>query len=141
MVMCRCGKEAIILTSWTDNNPGRRFYGCPDQGSTCGFLGWYDLTRCQRCVDIIPGLLRARKNLEAANRVLVDRIKVTEDANRVLEEKIYHSESNSRKLKKMLVYSWIGFMLIMQGYCSANMHSFCKLVFMNICVNECWMCL
>ncbi|GJX91111.1 hypothetical protein Tco_0344437, partial [Tanacetum coccineum] len=26
---CACGLEAVIRTSWTNRNPGRRFYGCP----------------------------------------------------------------------------------------------------------------
>lgn len=29
MNLCRCGLPAKIVTSWTDNNPGRRFFGCP----------------------------------------------------------------------------------------------------------------
>ncbi|KAF8099956.1 hypothetical protein N665_0234s0004 [Sinapis alba] len=28
MNLCRCGLPAKIVTSWTDNNPGRRFFGC-----------------------------------------------------------------------------------------------------------------
>ncbi|GJQ89386.1 zinc finger, GRF-type containing protein [Tanacetum coccineum] len=26
---CACGLEAVIRTSWTNRNSGRRFYGCP----------------------------------------------------------------------------------------------------------------
>ncbi|GJV90712.1 hypothetical protein Tco_1538525 [Tanacetum coccineum] len=29
MVRCACGLEAVIRTSWTNRNPGLRFYGCP----------------------------------------------------------------------------------------------------------------
>ncbi|GJS79517.1 zinc finger, GRF-type containing protein [Tanacetum coccineum] len=29
MVHCACGLEAVMRTSWTNRNPGRRFYGCP----------------------------------------------------------------------------------------------------------------
>lgn len=25
---CHCGVDAPLVTSWTDENPGRRFYGC-----------------------------------------------------------------------------------------------------------------
>ncbi|KAJ0704665.1 putative transcription factor GRF family [Helianthus annuus] len=43
MATCRCGKLAIVRTSWTDNNPGRRFYSCPSPDVTCpGFVGWVD---------------------------------------------------------------------------------------------------
>lgn len=29
MVNCSCGRRAVIRTSWTNINPGRRFYSCP----------------------------------------------------------------------------------------------------------------
>ncbi|GJY89044.1 retrovirus-related pol polyprotein from transposon TNT 1-94 [Tanacetum coccineum] len=34
MVRCACGLEAVIRTSWTNRNPGRRFYGCPTLGDS-----------------------------------------------------------------------------------------------------------
>ncbi|GKD34909.1 zinc finger, GRF-type containing protein [Tanacetum coccineum] len=62
---CTCGLEAVIRTSWTNRNPGRRFYGCPTLSPTCvNFLGWYDPPMCQRSVQIIPGLWRSRNKLE-----------------------------------------------------------------------------
>ncbi|GJX34062.1 zinc finger, GRF-type containing protein [Tanacetum coccineum] len=62
---CACGLEAVIRTSWTNRNPGRRFYGCPTLSPTCvNFLRWYDPPMCQRSVQIIPGLLRSRNELE-----------------------------------------------------------------------------
>ncbi|MFS8018692.1 putative transcription factor GRF family [Helianthus anomalus] len=90
MVLCDCGKEALILTSWTDRNPGRRFYGCPDQGSTCRFIGWVDQSNCHSCVKIIPGLLRNRN---------------------MLEEKVKELKSETMKLKKILFLSWVCFIL------------------------------
>ena len=27
-VFCLCNTEAPLVTSWTEENPGRRFYGC-----------------------------------------------------------------------------------------------------------------
>ncbi|PWA79777.1 zinc finger, GRF-type [Artemisia annua] len=58
MVVCTCGKPAVVKTSWTNRNPGQRFFGCPTIGSNCPFLGWLDPPMCPRSVDIIPGLLR-----------------------------------------------------------------------------------
>ncbi|GJU43125.1 hypothetical protein Tco_1200391 [Tanacetum coccineum] len=29
VVRCACGLEAVIRISWTNQNPGLRFYGCP----------------------------------------------------------------------------------------------------------------
>nr|GEW92980.1 zinc finger, GRF-type [Tanacetum cinerariifolium] len=65
MVCCVYGLEAVIRTSWTDRNSGRRFYGCPTLSLTCvNFLSWYDPSMSQRSVKIIPGLLRSRNELE-----------------------------------------------------------------------------
>ncbi|PWA95313.1 zinc finger, GRF-type [Artemisia annua] len=59
MVQCWCGQTAVVRTSWTNRNPGRRFYGC------CDFIDWYDPPMCARSVSIIPGLLRARNAIQA----------------------------------------------------------------------------
>nr|GEU66310.1 hypothetical protein [Tanacetum cinerariifolium] len=54
-----------FLTSWTNRNPGRHFYGCPTLSPTCvDFLRWYDPPMYQRSVQIILGLLRSRNELE-----------------------------------------------------------------------------
>ena len=42
---CYCGLSAPFSTSWSDNNPGRRYFGCqywPDEKEACGFFEWYD---------------------------------------------------------------------------------------------------
>ncbi|GJT07041.1 zinc finger, GRF-type containing protein [Tanacetum coccineum] len=65
VVRCACGLEVVIRRSWTNRNPGRRFYGCPTLSPACvNFLGWYDPPMCQRSVQIILGLLRSRNELE-----------------------------------------------------------------------------
>ncbi|GKE67187.1 hypothetical protein Tco_1521348 [Tanacetum coccineum] len=65
MVHCVCGLEAVIRTSWTNQNPCRRLYGCPTLSLTCvNFLKWYYPPMCQRFVQIIPELLRSRNELE-----------------------------------------------------------------------------
>ncbi|GJY78237.1 reverse transcriptase domain, reverse transcriptase zinc-binding domain protein [Tanacetum coccineum] len=60
MVICKCGKTEKIKTSWTSRNLGRRFYRCPN----CGFIGWIDPLMCYRAVDVIPGLFKAKNELE-----------------------------------------------------------------------------
>ncbi|GJX30480.1 hypothetical protein Tco_0238559 [Tanacetum coccineum] len=55
MVMCNCWKIAKIKTTWTDRNPGRRFYYCDNLVSYS-----YQLNQS---VDVIHGLLRARNQL------------------------------------------------------------------------------
>ncbi|GJT26634.1 zinc finger, GRF-type containing protein [Tanacetum coccineum] len=86
MVRCACGLEAVIRTSWTNRNPGRRFYGCLTLSPTCvNFLRWYDPPMCQRSVQIVPGLLRSRNELE---------------------EIVAMVEEKRRKLLKFLITSW-----------------------------------
>ncbi|GKD00576.1 zinc finger, GRF-type containing protein [Tanacetum coccineum] len=83
---CACGLEAVIRTSWTNRNPCRRFYDCPTLSPTCvNFLRWYDPSMCQRSVQIIPGLLRSRNELE---------------------EIVAMVEEKRRKLLKFLIISW-----------------------------------
>ncbi|KAJ9542113.1 hypothetical protein OSB04_028619 [Centaurea solstitialis] len=79
MVICDCGSIAIIRTSWTSTNPGRRFYCCSIKVSclmnwhhmvcVCIFLGWVDGPMCPRAVQIIPGLLRSKNEVEAALKI------------------------------------------------------------------------
>ncbi|GER39716.1 GRF zinc finger containing protein [Striga asiatica] len=59
---CTCGKRTVMVTSWTDNNPGRRYATCK------GWLQTFcvdDPPMCTRPRQIIPGLLR-RINLAEA---------------------------------------------------------------------------
>nr|KAJ0198749.1 hypothetical protein LSAT_V11C600305080 [Lactuca sativa] len=65
MVLCFCGKMAIVRTSRTEKNLGRRFWGCPTEGSKCRFIGWYDGSMCECSKAIIPGLLRTINKVKA----------------------------------------------------------------------------
>ncbi|MFS8030410.1 putative transcription factor GRF family [Helianthus anomalus] len=62
MVLCNCGQEAKILTSWTDLNGGRRFYSCQRWMQTIHWVGRPPM--CSRPVCIIHGLLRNKNQLE-----------------------------------------------------------------------------
>ncbi|KAK8696440.1 hypothetical protein V6N13_001575 [Hibiscus sabdariffa] len=72
--ICRCDLEAKIATSWADDNPGRRFFGCKNYGREghCRFFAWYDATLTPRARVVIVGLLRKVKKMERARRI--DRI-------------------------------------------------------------------
>ncbi|GJS93679.1 zinc finger, GRF-type containing protein, partial [Tanacetum coccineum] len=87
MVRCACGLEAVIRASWTNQNPGRHFYGCLTLSPTCvNFHRWYDPPMCQMSIQIIPGLLRSRNELE---------------------EIVAMVEEKRRKLLKFLIISWV----------------------------------
>nr|GMC84882.1 zinc finger, GRF-type [Ipomoea batatas] len=56
---CQCGNQLVIQTSWTNRNPGRRFWKCYESGrNRCGFFEWADPPMCERSTSIIPGLLK-----------------------------------------------------------------------------------
>ncbi|XP_074374320.1 uncharacterized protein LOC141714718 [Apium graveolens] len=65
---CWCGRAAVLKTSWTDANLGRRFWGCfcfmEDRRNSCNFHFWFDPPMCQRSRMIIPGLLKKIDKLE-----------------------------------------------------------------------------
>ncbi|KAL8257927.1 hypothetical protein R6Q59_029968 [Mikania micrantha] len=76
MAMCDCGRIAIIRTSWTSLNLGRRFHSCPRPVGQCRrFLGWVDPSMCPRAIDVIPGLLRAKNNTDEEVERLKSKIK------------------------------------------------------------------
>ena len=43
-LLCFCGSKALLRTVHTENNIGRRFYGCPNYKSNiqCDFFKWFD---------------------------------------------------------------------------------------------------
>ncbi|KAL2461288.1 GRF-type domain-containing protein [Abeliophyllum distichum] len=61
---CRCGHVMDLKTSWTDANPGRRFFVCDQKGDRCRCFVWYDPPICDRSKVVIPGLLRSTRRLE-----------------------------------------------------------------------------
>ena len=65
-IVCACGRRAFVYTSWTDSNPGRRFWGCTNYRGdlNCGFFRWLDPPICARSKQIIPGLLRRLRELD-----------------------------------------------------------------------------
>ncbi|WOG86538.1 hypothetical protein DCAR_0205749 [Daucus carota subsp. sativus] len=65
---CSCGMDPVLRTSWTDANPGRRFWGCSqyvrNRSRGCNFHMWHDPAVGDRARNIIPGLLRRIQRLE-----------------------------------------------------------------------------
>lgn len=92
MVMCCCGKVAMMHTWWTDTNPKRQFWCFPKpvcnqfqfvfyssiylwvliflkfflifwKNSTCGFLAGFDPPMCVRAKDTVSVLLKSINKL------------------------------------------------------------------------------
>lgn len=64
--ICNCGITLPLKTSWTDQNPGRRWWGC----NTCRFFEWFDPEMCPRSTSLIPGILRSKNKVEEENKRL-----------------------------------------------------------------------
>ncbi|KAK9290541.1 hypothetical protein L1049_008711 [Liquidambar formosana] len=61
----------MVWTSWTENNLGRRFYGCPNYkaNGSCGYFKWLDPPICIRARRIIPGLLKRIEGYRAREMI------------------------------------------------------------------------
>ncbi|CAA0829044.1 Unknown protein [Striga hermonthica] len=61
-----CQKRAVMKTSWTDHNPGRRYAACEKSRGNggCNYFSWIDPPMCPRSRQIIPGLLKRVNRLE-----------------------------------------------------------------------------
>ncbi|KAL2529157.1 uncharacterized protein Fot_21758 [Forsythia ovata] len=70
--MCMCGRNATMRTSWTENNPGRRFLGCSFYGrpDTCDYFKWVDPIVHPRYKSVINGLLMNANHKDALEKKL-----------------------------------------------------------------------
>ncbi|CAN0915944.1 hypothetical protein LINGRAHAP2_LOCUS29423 [Linum grandiflorum] len=68
--ICKCGDRVVLLTSWTEDNPGRRFYSCKLRYSNnhCQFFLWLDPPIEGRPKEIINYLRRRLSKYERQNR-------------------------------------------------------------------------
>ncbi|KAK6137742.1 hypothetical protein DH2020_028494 [Rehmannia glutinosa] len=77
---CFCGKRAVTRTTWTKENPGRRFNACLHFGrGGCRLFEWEDPPMCHRAKAIIPGLLRKINKLEGETKKLESEVQKLED--------------------------------------------------------------
>ncbi|TYH24821.1 hypothetical protein ES288_A03G120100v1 [Gossypium darwinii] len=66
--VCCCGNPAKINTSWSNDNPGRRFFGCKKFGNgfqkPCWFFTWFDPPLTSHSQIMLLGLLKKVRTLE-----------------------------------------------------------------------------
>ncbi|CAN1149612.1 Uncharacterized protein At4g04775 [Linum perenne] len=70
---CVCGQGIVLLTSWTNENPGRRFWRCSRQLKTKNpknkhYFEWHDPPIEERSRQVINGLLKKLNKLEQEQR-------------------------------------------------------------------------
>ncbi|GJW94423.1 hypothetical protein Tco_0174095 [Tanacetum coccineum] len=99
MVRYACGLEAVIRTSWTNRNLGRRLYGCPTLSPTCvNFIWWFDPPTCQRSVQIIPGLLRSCNELEEIIAMVEEkRLRLLENSGKLRDQLIVYFDMKTQR--------------------------------------------
>ncbi|KAG8482721.1 hypothetical protein CXB51_024032 [Gossypium anomalum] len=70
--VCYCGNPAKLNTSWSNDNPGRRFFGCKKFSSAfrkpCRFFSLFDPPLTPRLRVVLLGLLKKVKSLEDARK-------------------------------------------------------------------------
>ncbi|KAH1261159.1 hypothetical protein GmHk_02G004084 [Glycine max] len=89
-VMCLCNVEAPLVTSWIEDNPRRRFYGCGLY--KCNYFEWHDPIANSR-----------------QKRIIVTLMKKVDELN--LREKDLQTKISDMKMKEIflgigLVFSW-----------------------------------
>ncbi|XP_057425474.1 uncharacterized protein LOC130718863 [Lotus japonicus] len=73
-VICDCGVVSPLRTSWTRENPGRRFYGCglyQGRKRRCVFFQWHDQEFNQREKKVIAWLLTVVEGLKKKEKFLL----------------------------------------------------------------------
>ncbi|XP_050215929.1 uncharacterized protein At4g04775-like [Mercurialis annua] len=65
---CKCGKKAKMLVSWSEKNPGRRFFRC--EGNKCSYFMWHDEEYAHHIKTMLNHLKRQETNLSKEGEYL-----------------------------------------------------------------------
>ncbi|WOG95433.1 hypothetical protein DCAR_0414752 [Daucus carota subsp. sativus] len=107
---CWCGKRAWVNTSWTHNNPGRRFYTCgtmkniKDVGDRCNFFEWFDQDFSRRAFDVITHLNHRRIYLEEKLKLLEENLAENGEKKKTLKEDVRGLILENNRLKTQLKF-------------------------------------
>lgn len=122
---CRCTRSTSMMMSWTDDNPGRRFYRCEEHG----FVAWADkekpggwqkdslleardqIRRYRQEVSLLKESLREARQQLNRERSLQS---VDHSANLAATHELLHQEVLKREkiLRHMFAVSWGGFIVV-----------------------------
>ncbi|CAI0446072.1 unnamed protein product [Linum tenue] len=67
--LCRCAVPAVLRTSWTDANPGRRFFGCANYrgANACNYFRWIDPPLKDNIKRLVLALHKRIREVERRN--------------------------------------------------------------------------
>ncbi|XP_019095601.1 PREDICTED: uncharacterized protein LOC109130478 [Camelina sativa] len=109
---CNCGRTTTLAKSWTNDNPGRRFFKCVVHG----FAKWADEQRPYGWQKV--SLLEARDEI----KVLKESLKVMnvsgsnsishEEEKKKLESELMASNEREKMLRQIILLSWGGFIVV-----------------------------
>uniref|UniRef100_M1DIE2 GRF-type domain-containing protein n=1 Tax=Solanum tuberosum TaxID=4113 RepID=M1DIE2_SOLTU len=95
-VRCFHGLLLPLKTSWSDNNPGRRFWSCPYYGSQkCKYFRWSDDVVNEHSKFIIHKLVKKMKDMNELLVANVKKMKVMEEINGFNDRQITEMEAQS----------------------------------------------
>ncbi|XP_057768008.1 uncharacterized protein LOC130988235 [Salvia miltiorrhiza] len=104
------------MTSWTEDNPGRRFYGCRNwKTKNCGYFDWMDEPMSERAKEVINDLKRENLKLlkfKESSRSSIDvdsEIAKLWDVLQALKEESRKIRKKSRFMTYILLGSWLMF--------------------------------
>ena len=83
-IRCWCDLESPLMTSWTHENPGRRFHGCGNfkviRKKGCNYFQWVDEEMSSRAKEMV-------RSLKDKNEELMDLIRDTKKNEEMLKMK------------------------------------------------------
>ncbi|KAH7858458.1 hypothetical protein Vadar_024084 [Vaccinium darrowii] len=73
---CFCGERSPLRTSYTEENPGRRFLGCINYKTSrkCKHFEWVDPPMCVRGMDFGPSIIKMVRKAEGKNAELKEQL-------------------------------------------------------------------
>ncbi|XP_057801807.1 uncharacterized protein LOC131016971 [Salvia miltiorrhiza] len=116
---CFCVNEgkrlkAPIRTSWTEDNPGRRFYGCKNwKTKKCRYFKWHDEPMGERAIEVINELKNENlKLIEMNSRSATPsdveaEIGLLWDMIEGLKDESKRARTTNRLFVSILIVSWL----------------------------------
>ncbi|XP_024004480.1 uncharacterized protein LOC112081880 [Eutrema salsugineum] len=127
---CQCKKVMTLSKSWTDENPGRRFYKCDTHGFLCWAdkekpFGWQKISlleardQIRRHKEQIKELNESLRTFTHQNMTGADSAvmkskmfeKIEEEKTK-LESELMASKEREKLLRQFVVISWGGFIVV-----------------------------